>query len=132
MGRRDQLPENPLSAQQQDRDLVGAFLTHRDEASFRALYRAHTPALYRFAVLRVGAAAADDVVQETWLRATRALAGFQWKSMLRTWLTGIALNACRERFRKRGRLVVVPDPVPESSAGEGPGRGQHRLATQRR
>lgn len=72
-------------------------------------------------MLRVGAGAADDVVQETWLRATRSLAGFRWKSALRTWLTGIALNACRERFRSRRRLVVVPDPVPEATEADSPG-----------
>ncbi len=67
-------------------------------------------------MLRVGAGAAEDIVQETWLRAARALSGFQWKSALRTWLTGIALNACRERFRRRARLALVPE-VPEALTG---------------
>ncbi len=86
-------------------------MAKRDEASFRELYRAHTPSLYRFAVLRVGVDAAEDVVQETWLRAARSLADFRWRASLRTWLTGIALNLCREHYRRGARLTALPDPV---------------------
>lgn len=89
--------------------MVEAYVARHDEGSFRELYRAHTPALYRLAVLRVGVDAAEDVIQETWLRAARGLAEFRWQASLRTWLTGIALNLCREHYRRRVRLAVLPD-----------------------
>ena len=108
-----------------DTRLVGRFLEMRDEELFRELYRRHAPALYRFALLRAGAEAADDVVQETWLRAMRGLAGYRGAAAFRTWLTGIALNVCREGKGRRMRLVpaepslaAVPDPEPPTSAGE--------------
>jgi RNA polymerase sigma-70 factor (ECF subfamily) len=53
---------------------------------------------------------ANDVVQEAWLRAVRAFGGFAWKSSLRTWLSGIVLNCCRERWMARGEsLALAPD-----------------------
>jgi RNA polymerase sigma-70 factor (ECF subfamily) len=96
--------------------LVEAYVARRDEGSFQELYRAYTPALYRFAVLRVGPDAAEDVVQETWLRAARGLAAFRWQASLRTWLTGIALNLCREHHRRGLRLAAESDP-----GADGPG-----------
>jgi RNA polymerase sigma factor (sigma-70 family) len=76
-----------------------------DERAFRTLYRRHTPLLYPFALRVLGGSVADaeDVVQETWVRAVRQLGGFRWESSLRTWLTAIALNLSREVLRKRAR-----------------------------
>lgn len=102
-----------------DRELAERVQRGGDEEAFRALYRRHTPYLYQF-VLRLldgREAEAEDVIQDTWLRAVAALSGFRWESALRTWLTGIALNRAREILRKRGRWPgalpnTVPDPGP--------------------
>jgi RNA polymerase sigma-70 factor (ECF subfamily) len=77
-----------------DRVLVDKFTRDRDEHTFRELYRRHTPALYRLALrLLAGKETnAQEAVQETWIRACRLLAVFQWKSSLRTWLCGILIN----------------------------------------
>jgi len=86
-----------------DRAAVEAFLAARDEGAFAALYRRHAPALYPAALRLVGGHAGDaeDAVQETWIRAVERLAGFRWRSSLRTWLTGITVNCCRELLRRR-------------------------------
>ncbi len=102
---------------------MNAYLIARDEASFRELYRAYTPALYRFAVLRVGVDGAEDIIQETWLRAARGLAAFRWQSSLRTWLTGIALNLCREHYRRGVRLTAVPDLTADPPFDGSPAAG---------
>jgi RNA polymerase sigma-70 factor (ECF subfamily) len=88
-----------------DRRLADAVLQHGDELAFRELYRRHTPRLHAFTLRLLGGAEAEaeDVVQETWLRAAAALGEFRWGSRLDTWLTGIALNLCREIFRRRAR-----------------------------
>jgi RNA polymerase sigma-70 factor (ECF subfamily) len=88
-----------------DRMLADAVVRSGDERAFRTLYRRYSPLLYPFALRVVGGSVADaeDVVQETWIRAVRQLGGFRWESSLRTWLTAIALNLSREVLRKRGR-----------------------------
>jgi RNA polymerase sigma-70 factor (ECF subfamily) len=44
---------------------------------------------------------ADDIAQETFISAHRALTGFRNEADPKTWLTAIAVNACRGRLRKR-------------------------------
>lgn len=92
-------------AQRADRRLVRHFLARRDEQAFRALYRRHTPTLYQLALRLAGGNVheAEEAVQDTWLRAIEALEKFRWESSLRTWLSGIAINCCRELYRQRAR-----------------------------
>ncbi len=102
----------PTPEQSTDRDLV-RLVQHGDEAGFRSLYRRHTPALYPFVLRLVGGdePAAEDVVQDTWVRAVRGLPSFRWDAAFRTWLHGIALNRVREMVRKQGRRdeIGLPD-----------------------
>jgi RNA polymerase sigma-70 factor, ECF subfamily len=84
-----------------DEALVRAFLASRGEEPFRLLFRRHSPALLRLAQRLLGgdAAAAEDAVQEAWLRAAGRLAAFRFESKLRTWLCGFVVNRCREMSR---------------------------------
>ncbi|HSM61160.1 MAG TPA: RNA polymerase sigma factor [Longimicrobiales bacterium] len=88
-----------------DRELAGRIADTGDERAFRTLYRRHTPALYPFVLRLLGGseADADDVVQDTWMRAVRGLARFRWDASFRTWLLGIGLNRAREVLRRRAR-----------------------------
>jgi RNA polymerase sigma-70 factor (ECF subfamily) len=92
-----------------DRTLVATFL-RGDEAGFRGLYRRHSPSLFALVRRLLGPRQADaeDVLQETWLRAARGLAAFRWESSLRTWLASIAANTCRERQRANVREPTEP------------------------
>lgn len=102
-----------------DRELALSAVRDRDERAFRELYDRHTPRLLRFALRLVGPAgdaAAEDVVQETWLRAVQRIHDFEWRSSLGTWLHSIALNVCRESWRRAGtERIPVADP-PEQPA----------------
>jgi RNA polymerase sigma-70 factor (ECF subfamily) len=93
-----------------DAALVAAVVADGDEARFRALYRRHSPALYRLALRLAGgdAAAADDALQESWIRAARRLASFRGDSAFRTWLSGFLVNCCREARRESARRAEEP------------------------
>ena len=101
----------PSPTAKADRELVEAFLSTRDEHVFRKLYQLHTPVLYLFALRMLGGVEQDaqDVVQETWVRAVQSFAGFRWQSSLRTWLFGIAMNCCREVWRNRSPDIELLD-----------------------
>lgn len=106
----------------QDHELVRQFLQRRDGDSFVALYRAHTPALYRMA-WRIGGLTADvveDVVQDTWVRAARKLDTFRFESALRTWLIGILVRRVQEHRRAAARHVLAGPPPDEPSASPTP------------
>ena len=91
-----------------DAELVSAVRLKGDERAFRELYRRHTPRLYQLVLRLLGGSEsdADDVVQETWLRATSALERFRWDSAFATWLTGIGLNQARDYLRRAGRRPI--------------------------
>lgn len=106
-----------------DRRLVSNFFVRRDEPSFRELYHRHTPALYQLVLRLAGwnVHEAEEIVQDTWTRAIEGLDGFRWESSLRTWLSGIAINRCRELYRLRARQsheVMVEQLAPETSFAE--------------
>lgn len=58
---------------------------------------------------------ADDLTQEAYLRAIRALPAFRGESSARTWLLGIARRACmdelRTRTRRRRRDALLAQPI---------------------
>lgn len=97
-----------------DRALVRSFLRSRDERSFRALYQRYTAIMLRMAHKLVGRdnAAAEDIIQEAWVRAVRNLPTFQWRSSLSSWLCGIVINVAREGRRPR-RPVTDSDRVDD-------------------
>jgi RNA polymerase sigma-70 factor (ECF subfamily) len=103
-----------------DRLLADRVRRDGDEAAFRMLYRRYTPGLYRFVLRLLGGNEfdAEDVVQQTWLKAVEGLGRFRWEASFRTWLHGIALNCCRGLFRKKdARWLALEDgpPIPGPS-----------------
>lgn len=84
-----------------------------DRVALSAFVRRTQPEVWRLCRHLVGEAAADDVTQDTYLRALPSLSGFRAESSARTWLLGIARRAAadairRERRRRRltGRRAV--------------------------
>ncbi len=93
-----------------------------DKAACAECIERHSPGVYRLALrLTRNPAEAEDVVQETFLNAFKAIGSFEGRSELGTWLYRIAYNAAMGRLRRK-RLdtvaveqVTAPDdslPVP--------------------
>ncbi|MFN7942169.1 MAG: RNA polymerase sigma factor [Thermoanaerobaculia bacterium] len=95
--------------------LLARFRRGRGEAEFRALYRAATPRLWRFALRRAqgDAATAEELVQETWVRFVGELERFRGASTLATWLAGILLHCDHERSRSEARRGEGLDDLDE-------------------
>ena len=104
-----------------DLALVERFLRGRGEEAFRALYRAHTAALYALALRLTGGdrGEAEDLVQESWVRALTALQTFRAQSALRSWLCGVLINVRRGRMRADWRIVDTPDVEAVADAIDG-------------
>lgn len=79
-----------------------------DPVAFAFLIRRHDRSLYRVArSVLLNDPEAEDVVQETYLRAVTKLAGFRGDARLSTWLTRITLNeAVRRRGRRRATIPI--------------------------
>lgn len=75
------------------------------------------PELTAYAYRMLGSSfEAEDAVQETLVRAWRALAAFEGRSSLRTWLYRIATNVCFDMLKGRQRRARPMDLGPASSA----------------
>jgi RNA polymerase sigma-70 factor (ECF subfamily) len=87
-----------------------------DGVAFEALVLRYQARIHRLALLLAGGCGydADDLTQETLIRAYRAIDRFRGDSSFRTWLHRIALNVIwshRARHR-RGMAVTALDPRP--------------------
>lgn len=95
-------------------DLHLARLAARDERAFEALVRTHAPQVHRLAASLVGPGAADDIVQEVFIAAHRALKGFRGEASLSTWLHRITLNACHRALGARQTVTLEDTPEPHA------------------
>jgi RNA polymerase sigma-70 factor, ECF subfamily len=76
------------------------------EEAARELFREHGSAVYRFAaVLLRQHQDAEDVLQETFLKLLRHLAGGGRTDNIRGWLFTVAAHAARDRQRRRARWI---------------------------
>ena len=100
-----------------------------DAAAWETLVRQHQAAVFRLAFLMLGDAdEAEDVAQETFIRAFGALHRFDLDRPLQPWLLAIAANDARNRRRAVGRYLAAlrrvlqgpPDtePSPESRTAQ--------------
>ena len=101
----------------EDAELVRRALG-REEAAVRAIMQANNRRLYRLArgVLR-NDSEAEDVVQETYVRAFTHLEQFRGDSSLSTWLSRIAMNEALGRLRRQRPSVewsTLPQGVLEA------------------
>ncbi|PYO43654.1 MAG: RNA polymerase subunit sigma-24 [Gemmatimonadetes bacterium] len=124
-------PAEPLAAVPSDAALIAAW-QGGDEQAAAELVRRHARAVARFLGAGLsggtGDADVDDLVQETFIRAFRALGRFRGQCRFRTWLMTIGGNLLKDAYRRVKRTRVVPladdlratdgDPHEHAVAGE--------------
>jgi RNA polymerase sigma-70 factor (ECF subfamily) len=105
-----------------------------DATAFEALIRRHDRFLYRVArSILLDDYEAEDVVQETFIKAFRRLVDFRGEASLSTWLTRIALNEALAKKRRQRTtvelealqqpanvesLMIAPEQDPEVTAAQ--------------
>lgn len=109
------------------RDPRGAVRGARDGSAVALdeLFKAHWPAAHRAAYLIVhDSAAAEDIAQEAFLAAIRALDRFDRRRPFGPWLHRIVVNRAIDHARSRTiRREVGAELVPEAAAGPDSGAG---------
>ena len=99
-----------------DSDLV-AKLRRGDEAAFTTLVDRYSAALRRLARSFVSTdAAADEVVQDTWVAVLDGLDTFQERSLVKTWIFRILVNRAKTKGVRDARMVPGLDTEESDSA----------------
>lgn len=92
--------------QKQEKLLIDQLLAG-DEKIFRRVFEQHYPLMNNIARAIAGEAIADEVIQEAWVSALRALPKFEGRSSFKVWLMRIVSNEAKSRLRKESRMVSL-------------------------
>src|SRR6476619_1227854 len=118
-----------------DEELVAKSI-RGDADSFNELVLRWERPIYALAYRTIGREEdARDIVQETFLRAFRALPGFKGQAKFSSWLYRIALNLCRDWIRRQRRAPTVAMPegvdIVELASEQGPVESIEELVARR-
>ena len=95
---------------------VEAAVREGDEVAFSVLAERYRRQLHVHCYRLTGSFdEAEDLVQETLLRAWRGRAGFEGRSLFRTWLYRIATNVCLRALERTPKRVMPPDLGPSTT-----------------
>jgi RNA polymerase sigma-70 factor (ECF subfamily) len=102
-----------------DQRLLLAAAQAGDQRAFRQLVDPYRHALEVHCYRMLGSAPdAEDLAQETLVRAWRALERFEPRVQFQTWLYRIATNACLDELERRTRRPQPVDPFPDRPSTE--------------
>jgi RNA polymerase sigma-70 factor (ECF subfamily) len=90
-----------------------------DPAAELSFVRATQAEVWRFVAALADPGHADDLTQETYLRAFRALPRFEARSSVRTWLLGIARRTCADHIRVAQRRRRLDAQLVAAAAPDG-------------
>ena len=89
-----------------------------DDVAFSYLVSATQPAVWRLCSALGSTGVEEDLVQETYLRAIKSLAGFRFEVPFQAWLLSIARRVCADDVRRRTRARRLADRL-DRFAGDG-------------
>ena len=103
-------------------------LMNGDNHAADILIERHKSALFAFIMRMLGDHdTAEDVFQETWIRAIKSIKSFRGKSKFSTWLISIAMNRCRDVLRAKGRRTFEPIEDYADTLGKDPSVDPYKL-----
>ena len=93
-----------------------------DDVAVGELVRLTQPAVWQVCAALGSAGEVEDLVQETYLRALRALPGYRGDAPVRVWLLSIARRVCADHVRRRQRRRRLVDRLTRARAAPDVGR----------
>jgi len=108
-----------LGPEHTDEQLMLAFRSG-DARAFEALVRRHRMPVFNFILRYTGQRArAEDLLQETWLKAVRGAQDYEPKARFTTWVYTIARNLCVDSARKESYRKTESLDAPPGAEDEG-------------
>lgn len=107
----------PADAAPQDRDIVALLHSGAHERAFELLLARYQGKVYRLCcTLLREPTAAQDAAQESLVRIWKALASYDQRASLSTWIYAITRNRCLTAIERRRDLASLSDPEVDAEA----------------
>lgn len=94
-----------------------------NELDFQKIYATYQPKILRYLSHFIGESEAEDLTQETFVKAHQSLRGFRGESQLSTWIYRIATNTALDKMRQpsfqRVEQVSISDEILEAKNSDG-------------
>jgi RNA polymerase sigma-70 factor (ECF subfamily) len=106
-----------MYTQLSDEDIMLAIIRHHDEKAFAILYQRYGSRMYRYfyRMLRQNAAQAADFTQDLFIKIIEKNHYFDPSRRFKTWIYTLALNMCRNEYRKKHPVwTALPEEKPVS------------------
>jgi RNA polymerase sigma-70 factor (ECF subfamily) len=114
--------DSPENAIPPDEARLVAAAASGDSTAFEEIVRRHAGLVLSLGRRILGnREAAEDLLQDVFLKVHRALAGYRAEASLKTWIARIAVNAARNRKRDDARRLRVVAPVLDAPLGTADG-----------
>lgn len=115
----------PISREEVTDEVLMMRFQGGDRASFAGLVRRHKTAIYNFILRQIRTpAAAEDLVQDVFVRVVQNAADFKHEARFATWAYAIARNLCIDHLRKMSLRRHPSLDQPSQDTGEGPSLGE--------
>jgi RNA polymerase sigma-70 factor (ECF subfamily) len=98
-----------INSNDTDEEALITDLINGDEKAFELIVSNYHNLMLSVARAIVGEAFADEVVQDAWISAIKALPKFEGRSSLKTWLLHIVSNGAKSRVRRENRMISLDD-----------------------
>jgi RNA polymerase sigma-70 factor (ECF subfamily) len=101
--------KNIFKSQRDDENTLIQHLVAGDPPAFEYVVAEYHNLMLSVARAIVGDSIADEVVQEAWVSAIKALPKFEGRSSLKTWLVQIVSNGAKSRVRRENRYTSLDE-----------------------
>jgi len=91
------------------------------DVELQHIYDAFRPKIHRYLARLTGAAEADDLTQEVFIKVNQGLKGFRGESNLSTWIYRIATNAAMDHLRRPPQMTTEMSAVDTENEEESMG-----------
>ncbi len=115
-----------LNLKELDEKTLITDLINGNEKAFELIVSSYHNLMLSVSRAIVGEAFADEVVQDAWISAIKALPKFEGRSSLKTWLLHIVSNGAKSRVRRENRMISLDDGWQSVSSDKFDNTG-HRL-----
>lgn len=99
---------------------LGTVMRPKKEKKFEQIYSEYKDAVFGICVMYLrDYQLAEDAAQETFIRVLKKLSSIRDEEKTKAWITSITINICRDKLRRKSRVEIPSENLPQSEKTAG-------------